>query len=199
MSTFGPKFFPPLGPATKSKPFTPDGWDRCAMANQVLPGLAHITHGGVKIKIDHKNKSGADGANPTCHGLEPQPIGLEVVTFDDDQREALAAIVQPLVPTLGRKQLPVSIDHPSLRVLGITSVLIVGASPLINMGKQRTKMTFDLLHWLPTTKKVATNTAKGAPVRKVDNVGPAGAAASNPAPTTQAGFCGPPELLQSGG
>jgi hypothetical protein len=193
MATFGPVFFPPLGPANgASKPSAPQGWDRCTLADKVLPGFSRITKGAIRLKIDKKSKAGADGAYPTCHGLEPQPIELEITTYNDDDREELAGIAAGLIPMAGRTPAPVSIDHPSLRPLGISMVLIVGVSPLMVVKPMRARMTFDLLHWLPPPSKPATKTPKGAPVRKVQNVGPA----ANVAPHQQAGVGAPPAGLK---
>lgn len=188
------RVLPRLGPAQPgAKPPAAQGWDRCVLADQVLPGFAKITKGAVRIKLDKKQKAGADGANPTCHGLDPQPIELEINTYTDEDREALALLAPKFVPQKGKKPLPVAIDHPSLRPLGIAAVLIVGVSPLMIASAQRTRMTFDLLHWLPSDAGDATQTPTAAPLRRIKNVGPA----ANVPPHEQASFCGPPESLQS--
>jgi hypothetical protein len=182
-------FFPPLGPGGGSSGrANPKGWDRCVLANQVIPGFVRVTRANTRLKIDHKPKPGADGGNPTFHGLDPQPIELEIMTFSDDDREQLASIVQPLLPKQGTKPTPVSIDHPSLRILGISAVQVVGGSGLIHVAPMKAKMNLELLHWLPTKKQSATSTPKGAPKRKVQN----DRKQANTPPEQQTGFCSPP-------
>lgn len=193
MAFTGPVFFPPLGPANGSGgALNPKGWDRCTLGGQVVPGFCRITKGGIELKADKKPKAGADGANPTFHGIDPQGVDLEITTYSDEDRESLIAVVGPLIPQPGSKPKPVSIDHPSLRPIFITAVQITGASALIYEGPMKAKMTLRMLHWLPTTNASATGTPKGAPQRKPPN----NRKGANPAPTAQPGVANPPAGLK---
>jgi hypothetical protein len=189
------KILPTLGPGRGSSgAIAPKGWDRCVLADQVIPGFARITRGEIRLKTDKKQKSGADGCNPTFHGMDPQAIELEIITFSDEDREALVDIIAPLVPQPGKKPAPVSIDHPSLRILNVSAVQIIGAGALIPVeGKpMRARMQLHMLHWLPTSNQNATTTPAGAPKRKIPNA----RTRANPAPTQQPGFGAPPAGLQ---
>lgn len=184
--TAGPTFFPPLGPPKMAGAVNPKGWDRCALAGQVLPGHASILRGGIKLKKDHKPKSGADGCRPTYHGIDPGELELEVITYSDDDREALAGIVATVMPVPGKEPKPVSIDYPGIRHLGISTVLVIGVSALIPIGPGVAKMTLQLDHWMPpkASSKIATKT----PTRAVRNARKEAAQKnSNPSPTAQKG------------
>jgi hypothetical protein len=184
----GPTFFPPLGPATSLGAVDPQGWDRCVLGGKVIPGFCRITRANCKLKQDKKPKNGADGGNPTYRGLDPQPLELEIETFTDEDREQLAVILGPLIPQPGGQPKPVSIDHPSLRILRISAVQVIGAGGLMPIpGTTRAKMTVDLEHSLPARKKNATTTPKGAPTRKTENT----RKKATP-PTQQPGFAAPP-------
>jgi len=199
-------FFPPLGPAGGSSgPVVPRGWDRCVLGGDVMPGFSRITRGGIALKVDKKKKAGAHGANPTFHGIDPQPIQLEVETFSDVDREALAKISLGIRAKMEKtaKQsaaeqqkdpLPMSIDHPSLRAIGVTSVVVMGMSAMIVLGPMKAKQTFELLDWLPTTKELATVTPTTAPTRKPKIV--RAGSSENVPPTKQPGFGGPPPGLR---
>jgi len=197
MSPIGPQFFPPLGPARGSSgSFSAKGWDKCVLAGQAIKSKARMIGGGeVQLKIDRKPKKGANGANPTSGGMDPQPLEIEFLTYSDEEREELHSIIAPYRPQPNKVPKPVSIDFPPLRFVGISAVIIVGVGPMVPIEgrpmQARAKIKF--LHWLPTSGKDATTTPSGAPVRKPTNV-----RARKPPPTPpteQAGFCGPPANL----
>lgn len=191
-------FFPPLGPATSQPTVNPQGWDRCELGGQVVPGFCKILDGGCGLKKDEKKKSGADGQNPTYRGIDPKPIRMEIVTFNDVDREALASLLGPYIPVPGLQPKPVAIDHPSLRMIRVYSVVIEQAGALIPIeGTIKAKMTLHMQHWLPSKQANATATPKGAPVRKVKNVRKT-PQQDNPPPTAQKGFAAPPSTLGNG-
>lgn len=194
---------PHLGPALQGITQTiPKDWDKLVLADWTMPGHARVTGGAIKRRVDHKNKRGADGANPTFAGLEPQGITIELTTYSDEDREQLLNILDELPlpgkevpdpnPGKGSKssgeKLAVSIDHPSLRPIGITSVVIVGVSALEVVRPCVARIRFDLLHWYPTTEKVVVSTPTGAPVRQIKN----NRNQANPSPTQQGDFGKPP-------
>lgn len=197
--TAGAAFFPPLGPAKMAGGLKPTGWDRCVLGGQVLPAYCSITHGGIKLKQDKKPKAGADGCRPTYHGIDPQPLQLECLTYSDDDRESLIGIIAPLIPIPDRTPQPVSFGHPSVRHLFITTVQIVGVGALIPVGPGVAKMTIDLEHWLPpkSPKKSATATPTRAS-RNVRKEAAAKASPPNPPPTQQPDLWGPPAFTGNG-
>lgn len=197
MAFIGPTFFPPLGPATGQPPVNPQGWDRCTLAGQPIPGHCRIVHGLCRLKKDAKSKNGADGSNPTYRGMDPQPLQMEITTYTDADREKLALVILQYVPKPGIQPKPVSIDHPSLRVIGVDSVMIEGASALIpEPGTTKAKMTLDMFHWLPAKPENATTTPKVL-VRNVQNLRKK-PSDTNKLPTQQPGFGAPPAKLGNG-
>jgi len=191
-STFGPTFFPPLGPAKVSGGLKPTGWDRCVLGGQVLPAFASVTRGGIKLKEDPKKKAGSDGCHPTYHGVDPQPMQLELETYTDDDREALALIMQPYVPKEGQTPKPVSIDYPGIRFLGITNVQIIGVGPLVPVKPGMAKMVVDMRHWLPPQSSRSATTTPVRAIRNVRKEAAQKAKPSNPPPTQQPSMGKPP-------
>lgn len=191
-------FFPPLGPATTQPRVNPQGWDRCSLANQVVPGHCRILNAECGLKKDEKKKNGADGSNPTYRGMDGKPLQMEITTYNDADREALASLLGPYIPIPGVEPKPVSIDHPSLRMIRVYAVVIEGAGALIPVeGTTKAKMVLKMQHWLPARQKNATATPKGAPVRKPPNLRKK-PTQDNPAPTSRAGFGAPPPQLGNG-
>jgi hypothetical protein len=130
------------------------GWDRATLGDYPLPGRARVTGANIKLKRDQKNAPGKDGSRPTYHGLEGQEFTLEVQIWTDQQAEALANVCAKLLPRPGEHGDPIGFDHPSVRLLPITKVKIVGATAL-EPGEQRGmyKMGFRLEHWLSSGGK----------------------------------------------
>lgn len=197
MAVFGPTFFPPLGPPKMARPVEPTGWDRCVLAGQVLPGHSSILKGGLKLKKDPKDKAGTDGTHPTYHGLSPQPLEIENVTYSNEDREALASILLDLLPQPGKTPRPVSIDHPSLRILSISTVQLIGSSPIMPVpdkpGATKIKIEFD--QWSPPkTEKSATTTPRRATRNIRREATEQNYVEKNPAPTAQPDLWQPPSF-----
>lgn len=194
----GPTFFPALGPATSQPQIDPQGWDRGVLAGQVIPAHCRIVHAACGVKKDQKKKNGSDGENPTYRGMDAKPLQMELTTYNDVDREALASLLGPYIPVPGVQPKPVSIDHPSLRMIRVFAVVIENVGALIPVeGTTKAKMMLDMQHWLPSKQKGATTTPTGAPVRKPPNARKK-AAQDNPPPTTQKGFAAPPAHLGGG-
>lgn len=188
----GPTFFPPLGPATSQPQVDPQGWNRCTLGGQVVPGFCVIPDSMCGLKKDPKQKNGADGGNSTYRGMDGKPLRMEITTFNDLDREALASLIGPYVPVPGFEPKPVAIDHPTLRIIRVFAVVIEAASGLVPVeGTTKAKMTLHMTHWLPSKQKDATKTPKGAPVRKPPNLRKK-PQQDNPKPTQQKGFASPP-------
>lgn len=195
----GPTFFPPLGPATSQPQIDPQGWDRCTLAGQVVPAHCRILNAECGLKKDPKKKSGADGDNPTYRGMDSKPLAMEITTYNDPDREALASLLGPYIPVNGVDPKPIAIDHPSLRMIRVFAVMVENVSALIPVeSTTKAKMTLHMQHWSPSKQKNATATPKGAPVRKPKNVRKK-PQQDNPPPTSQKGFAAPPAHVNSGG
>lgn len=89
--------FPPLSSGSDG-PLEMDGWDRCVLGGDVLPGKWRVTRGHIKLKTKKKSKDGADGARSTSHGLDPQEYELEGWMWTDEQLEAWGVICGRLMP-----------------------------------------------------------------------------------------------------
>lgn len=190
--------FPSLSPKGVNKgPLYRSGWDTCVLGSYQIPGRVRVMKGGIKLKTDHKKQSGASGARPTFHGLDPQPIGLEIVVWTDEQLNQLDTVLRTLLPGGNGDSVPLSIDHAQLRHLGaIVNVQIVGASELSEgpYGPTSRKMTLELLHWMPPQGQRGTH-ATTTPTRAVRNVQQEDARKrqqQNAKPTQQAGVGAPP-------
>lgn len=204
---------PRLGPSNGG-PLYLDGWDLGVIGNHKIPGKSKVTGGKLRLKHDPKKKSGADGANPTFHGIDPQEFTLEVEVWTDAQLQNLVNVVcadilpkpwsKPSSPPPGQTTSayppPLPFSHPQLSAISTVAsmnVVVLGGQPLKWVRDNVLQMTLELLHWLPAP---ATKSSQAStPLHKVPNKrAEADAAAQNPAPHTQAGFGAPPGGIGSG-
>lgn len=188
--------FPPLQPATNAakQVIYLAGWDLAVLGGERMPGKSRVLKGGVKLKVDHKNKAGTDGAQPTFHGIQPQEMELEVTVWNDAQLAALATVCRKFAPKAGANSAPVALDSPWVRHLGdVVNVKVLGVGEL-RPGERiaERKVSFYLLHWLLPTG--AGKKATSTPVKAARNIASDHATnrnPPNPPPTKQPGICGP--------
>jgi len=193
--------FPALGPTgTNGGPTYLTGWDRLDVGNFTMPGRWQMTGGSIKLKIDHKAKAGVHGANPTAHGLDPQPFEAEGYFWTDDQLVQLLQILPQILPLPGQTPKPFYIAHADILHLGVAvNMLITGAGALQREGTAR-RLKIYMLHWMPATSP-KNQKAQSTPVRQVKNLRAEAAAQRtppNPLPTSQPGLVGPPVSFQPG-
>lgn len=194
---------PRLGPANGGPLFL-DGWDLGILGGHKLPGKSRVTGGKIKLKKDPKKKAGADGANPTFHGIDPQEFTLEVEVWTDAQLQNLVQVVlADILPkpwakqnTTGPYPAPIGLYHPQLAGIATVmqmTVVILGGTPFKWAGQNTIMMSLDLLHWMPAPATKPSQVA--TPLTKVPNKrAAADAATQNPAPHTQPGFGAPPAV-----
>jgi hypothetical protein len=190
----GRPFFPPLGPAKVSGGIAPRNWDRLVLGGIVCPALATITRGGIKLREDKKSKAGADGTNPCYHGIDPQALGVELETYSDDDREALASILSKFTPIQDREPQPVTINHPSVRHLNISKVVLTEVGPFLPVKPGVAKVHLSFSHWMPPKSpgKSASHTPVKAAITNKLLEEAKRRANQNPKPTAKPGFAGPP-------
>lgn len=129
-----------------------------------LPGLVEVERAGIVLKADQKSAAGRHGANVTTHGLDPQPVEIKVTIWTPEQLAKLEELLPQILPRAEtRSPWPIDAAHPGLRLLGIKSIIILGASALRPGSVQGTReMTISARDWRPPGKKTQTVTRKGS-------------------------------------
>lgn len=178
----------------------PAGWDAVELGGIKLNGKALIVGGdGIPLKIDPRQKQGANGGNPTTHGLDTAEFTLRIVVWTLEQMQDVDDALPLLCPPVNLE--PVSIDHPQLRsvirLLGKVDVLVRNApvwmpSSVVPRGWE---IHLRLLHWPVAAKQAQTGRsqtpARPKPPSYSTPNARAAAAAGNPVPTSSEGFGGP--------
>lgn len=131
-----------------------DSWDRVSIAGQLMPGLAMVT-GDISRKLDVKSVRGRDGARVKDGGYQPGKISIEIRINTREDFDALQPRLDAINPRQrGTARTPVDIAHPSLVLLGISSVYIekIGAPKL---DKDTLTVKIDALEWTPQPRRTA--------------------------------------------
>lgn len=179
--------YPDLSPAVANRtPIDPQGWDRCEIGGLVLPGHCKVTKAEIMLKIDFKKKPGSNVTKPTFHGVDPQPLELELKTFSDLDRETFSDQCAAFLPSGKNAPDPLKFDHPAVRHLLIDTVQVIKVhqfSPVEGKPGVAT-VKIDLLHWTPAPKK-DKNATKTPATRKVKNARTGANQPTNPTPSKQ--------------
>lgn len=109
------------------------GWDTVRIGGDVLPGLWEIEC-APKLEVDLKKSAGKDGAHITDKGYEPARVNIRGRIGTPDDWVTWCGMVDKFHPRKhGGARNPLSIDHPGLRMIGVTRISIVQIStPRIN-------------------------------------------------------------------
>lgn len=179
--------YPDLGPASATRTkIDPQGWDRCEIGGLVLPGHCRVTRAEIALKVDRKSKPGANVTRPTFHGVDPQPLELQLTTFSEQDRETFSDQCGALLPGGKEAPEPLKFDHPAVRHLLIDTVQVIKVGLFLPVDGKPGVATvrIELLHWTkaPKVDKNATKTPK---TRKVQNNRTGANQTSNPTPAQQ--------------
>lgn len=129
--------FPPSGTGANPaiapglNPFMlPSRWDQITIGGQTWAGKIDIRGAERFYKWQPKDTRGAESWNDTYQGLKPKPFTIVFFVYTSSQGASWPAFSSQFV-YFGNKNAPqpVTISHPSLFMLGITSVRVnkVGA------------------------------------------------------------------------
>jgi hypothetical protein len=103
----------------------PTAWNRCELANLVLPGIAKVKV-GIEEEIEVKKAKGSAGATVTHHGDGPANVVITLSMTEPEQWAAWQEVVPLLRPRIasGKKREPVGIIHPKTTAYKIKGVHI---------------------------------------------------------------------------
>lgn len=135
----------------------PDAWDRALIAGRLVPGRV-VVEAKVKNRIDKKSIPGTHGAKMTHIGYEPAEVTLTIEIWTAAQLDELRSIVQLIRPRKSAPQ-PFTLQHPSIAMLDITSVLFMEVANLRPKGDGMYSMTITGLEYVPKGKKAKVVTA----------------------------------------
>lgn len=105
-------------------------WDRLQLGVHVLPGVWEITSGECARQVDHKKTKDKDGARIKDLGLLPPRFSAKGKMVSPEDWDALQDIIPDINPRKnGGPKFPLSIFHPAIAVLGVTTVYVERIRP----------------------------------------------------------------------
>jgi hypothetical protein len=102
-----------------------DAWDELTIAGVRFLGVVEVTGAKRSVRVDERNRRGANGATVSIHGRELAKPKLTLKAWDEAgvaQLEAIAERVFPVARTARHNA--VEVLHPALAFHGITQVLV---------------------------------------------------------------------------
>jgi len=168
------------------------GWDTAFIADEQLPGLVEIDDAAANLRKNPNAKPGSHGGRPIFLGLDDQVIKIRVIVWTNQQLELLWALRPLLVPLPGTQPKNVSIVSEWLKMTGISTVAIHGATDIKPYSGQRVarglQMTITATRWVGAAKDANKNVTT-QPRRTYATTRPF--TAPQREPTTVAGACAP--------
>jgi hypothetical protein len=139
----------------------PGPWDALRIGDTEMPGLATVKPKRV-ARIDSQESPGVDGASQVTLGRKPSEVDVTVRIWTADHLDRLETLMRKiLTPASKAPQRPVKLDHPALRLHGITSMFVAevaGPEPSHTADIFELKLKF--VEFLPG-KHVGVMKAKG--------------------------------------
>lgn len=182
------RWYPPGGASGPMVPTKP--WDRVRLGGFVLPcHHAVISVAGVALREDRKGGAGQSGALPTYHGMDPQPVTIDVFFSTVEQANSFANTLPFFAPLPGIPVRVVAIEAQAIDGLPISSVAVHAVSGMIDAAPFK-RCTITTRHWMSPQKHKGSATS--TPKHDVGNKrAEEDAAKQNPRPTAQPNFCAP--------
>ena len=183
------RWYPPggaIGPLTPSKP-----WDQVRIGGFLLPcHHAVITAGGVELREDKKGGTGQSGASLTYHGMDPQPVTIDVFFSTVEQANNFTGVIALVGPLPGVPPRAFSIEAQALEGSAITAVTVRKVSALLDALPFK-RITVTCRHFLPP-EKTKNKPVTGSPKASTDNLRSEEAARlQNPPPSARPGYGAP--------
>lgn len=153
-------------PAINARDKSGLAWDELTLDNEVFPegGARLIPHAHGKVEVDpklgrdlgSKKTGGKDGHRIIDKGMKPATVKITLTVWDDigyRQLGRLIGLFQPRKRIADRR--PLTIDYPSTRAAGITSIVIgemEGPKPVSGL-QGAIAVTLNCMEYTPPAKR----------------------------------------------
>jgi len=200
MSSFVPDYLADFTPyfvegTENNGPDYMTGWDLTVLGGSKLPGITQVVGAQVMLRRDANKAAGKNGGRPVYHGLEEQRLQFKVIVWKNSQMAIMYGLRGQILPIAGKEPKNTSIVSEWSRLVGITSVTILGAIDWQPHSSERVRRGLELTlfasHWLGDSKAAGKNVST-QPARTVATTRPYTPGA--PKPTSVGGACGPPNF-----
>lgn len=135
-----------------------DPWDRMQLGPANLPGVWEITSGECARQVDHKKTKNKDGAHIKDLGVLPSRFAARGRMYTRADWQEMQKIIPMINPKkAGGLRFPLTIFHPAISVLGVTTIYIERIRPP-EVKDGILEFTFDMIEWTAEPKEAKTST-----------------------------------------
>jgi hypothetical protein len=131
-------------------------WDRMQIGPRVMPGVWEVVSGECARQVDHKKTKGKDGARIKDLGVLPGRFQLKGRMCTEADWDVLQDVIPEINPKKkGGLRNPVTIFHPAVALLGITTIYVERIRPP-EVSHGILTITMDVIEWTKSPKPTKT-------------------------------------------
>lgn len=146
-----PNRTPPPGNALAYYASTLGDWDTISIGPFKFTGTKITLDGTPKYKFDVACAPGSDGARIAPIGYLPAPVNVRIELWTDEMMATWALLVGAYMPKPGKtKPVPVTVDHPLLRMVNLASFYVEVVPIPVALGNQTYEGRLSLIQYFAT-------------------------------------------------
>ena len=130
-------------------------WDVINIAAFVLP-CTELPKAEVGRKLDSRSAPGSDGGTLVDKGRDLATVALSVRLWTEEHFRLWDALVQQILPRPGRTRDAIGVEHPALRQLGITSIVVEKIGSVEYEGRGLFKASIKAMEYRPPPPRNVT-------------------------------------------
>lgn len=164
-----------------------DAWDEITIAGVRFLGTVEVTGAKRAVRVDERNRRGANGASLSIHGRTLASPKLALKAWDAEGVAQLEVIAERVFPVdRSARHDAVAVAHPALAFHGIEQVLVVEVDGPEVDDENLTTLTLSCREYRPPAARTGTASRRPAAATDTpDDIDPriARVNAQNPIPT----------------
>ncbi len=124
-------------------------WDKVILGGFTLPGVARVEDAKAARALDSKRAKGRSGASLVDEGYTPAEFAVVLTVYEAAHLRELEQILPKIRPARGSKPEALSIAHPALDLLGISSCYVKQVGQLEDKGRGIMELRLGLIEFAP--------------------------------------------------
>ena len=128
-------------------------WDFVIVADRALPCLRDYPKAKPGRKLDAKSAPGSSGGRIVDKGYDLAKVSVTLSLWTEDHFATWGALLEVIQPRAGRRRDAVSIYHPALEAVGISSVVVESISSIEHSGTAGIyRASFEAIQYQPPAR-----------------------------------------------
>lgn len=140
----------------------PAAWDYVIVADRALPCLREYPEADPGRKLDAKSAAGSSGGRIVDKGYDLAKVKVTISLWTPDHFRVWGELLEVIQPRAGRRRDAVSIYHPALESVGVSSVVVEKIQSIRHSGTAGIfKAGFESIQYNPPARRIGAG-ANGA-------------------------------------